>query len=43
MQRSNLTIHCIFSEDGEELQTLIAEAFQSFLRAELESRVDALV
>ncbi len=43
MQKSNLTIQCVFSEDGEELQTLIEKAFQAFLRAELGSKVEAAV
>ncbi len=43
MKKCNLTIQCIFSDDGEELQTLIEEAFQVFLRAELGSKVEAAV
>ncbi len=43
MKKSNITIQCIFSGDGEELQTLIEEAFQAFLRAELGSKVIAAV
>ncbi len=43
MKKSNLTIQCIFSEDGEDLQTLIEKAFQAFLRAELGSKAEAVV
>ncbi len=43
MRKSNLTIQCVFSADGEDLQTLIEKAFQAFLRAEIGSKVEAAV